>query len=82
MATNRDVLNQGGLEKLLLLIDSGVEDNYDSTMAVGCRKYGCIIDTITQQPSYECYNFGDSCKECICHWLDEEYDGTWEIDPD
>lgn len=85
MATNRDVIRMVGLENLLFHLDSMMCANFDHIQAFGANglEYGCILEMIEGQDIDKyCGNYDDGCRGCISRWLDEEYDGTWEIDPD
>lgn len=82
MTTNRDVIRMAGFENLLFHLYRIMLDNFDHmrTFGMDCPKYECILEMIECRDIDEyCDNYS-GCRECISRWLDEEYNGTWEIE--
>ena len=73
MATNKDYLNSVGYCELFRAIDSRYSDSQDSSQ----NKFGCVLELVTGH-TVEC--FGSGCAECIRTWLEDEYDGTYDVE--
>lgn len=76
--TNRQYIEIEGLAKLLMTIDARHMDDIDilQNSFGNDFKNGCVLELVCGK-TVDCISNG--CLACIKSWLDDEYDGSYDL---